>query len=290
MNDTTPAPEQTPPLKAGAIVGTHPTYRCTPWADHSVDIFSLNDAYVLPGFQRSTAWFDLHPLSEMVFRPKGERRVSPEHALVGGYLRPEGHLDWLKTRPFPVYLHDCQEVGCADLPLEQQSHTPYPFPAWPNARSFPFKAIEAQYGNYFSSTPAWMLAWMLMGGYTLIHITGIALATHWEYIQQRPNMEFLIGMALARGVQFVIPEKSSLLRGKHKYAIEPKPGLGMERVERRMQAIKAAGLPLQQRLARLKAYQVSERKDLKARLNVLDLELADARQELGRLQAVSRVA
>lgn len=291
-------PEQT--LKQVCIVGTAPTWRLTPWDDQAMEIASLNDAYVLPGFRRASVWFDLHPISEMIFRPKGEQMVRPEHAPVGGYLRPEGHLEWLKTRAFPVYLHDCVECDCAQrlqdwndgkLPhIDVKPHDPYPFPNWPNARRFPFKAVEAQYGTYFSSTPAWMLAFFLMNGYMKIPIFGIHLATAWEYQHQRPNMEFLIGMALARGVQFVIPDRSSLLRGKHKYAVEPKPGLEIERVERRAHFIKQQGARLQQRLAKLSWYQRGEAADIQARLNVLDIELMDARQEIGRLQALARVA
>ena len=146
MSDEPQTP--TPPVaKKGAIIGTHPCYKSTPWHEADRAMFSLNDAYVLPGMQRASAWFDLHPISEMVFRPKGERKVPMAHAPVGGYLRPEGHLDWLKSRTFPVYLHSCDECRCAELPTEKQSHTPYPFPAWGNARPFPFKAIEAQFGQ-----------------------------------------------------------------------------------------------------------------------------------------------
>jgi hypothetical protein len=282
--------DSTQQIKRGAIIGTAPTWKNTPWDDQSLDCLSLNDAYVMPGFKRANAWFDLHPIPEMVFRPKGERQVRPENAPVGGYLRPEGHLEWLKTRNFPVYLHDCKEAGCHDLPPEKRSHTPYDFPKWPTAKPFPFKALEQRFGSYFSSTPAWMLAWMLAEGYRDISIFGIHLATEWEYINQRPNMEFLIGMALAQGISFVIPDKSSLLKGKHKYAIEPKPDLGLERVQRRMALIKDEGARLQKRLAGLSWYARGEKADIVARLKVLDLELADARQEYARLAALARVA
>lgn len=289
MNDNTKV-ETSQQVKRVAIIGTAPTFRLTPWDDPTVQIASLNDAYVLPGFKRADFWMDLHPFSEMVFRPKDERKVRPEHAPVGAYLRPQGHLDWLKAQPFPVYLHDCREAGCADLPPETRSHTPYDFPNWPNARPFPFKAIEAKYGQYFSSTPAWMLAFYLLEGYTEVGIYGIHLATEWEYIYQRPNMEFLIGMALAQGVQFTIPERSSLLKGKHKYAVEPKPNLDLERAERKVAGIKAEGQALQQRLVGLSWYASSQARDIHARLRVLDLELSDARQEHARLTSLASVA
>jgi hypothetical protein len=263
--------QQQAPIKRGAIIGTAPTFKNTPWDDPTLDRFSLNDAYVLPGVRNITGWFDLHPIPEMVFRPRGERAVRPEHAPVGAYLRPEGHLEWLKTRNFPVYLQKAPA-------------------GWTNAKEFPFAAIEQRYGSYFSSTPAWMLAWMLMEGYREIHIYGIHLATEWEYIHQRPNMEFLIGMALAQGVQFVIPDKSSLLKGKHKYALEHKPNLDLERVERRIALVKNEGQQLQKRLAGLSWYARGQKADILARLRVLELELADCRQEQARLAALARVA
>ena len=236
MSETTPVT----PVKRGAIIGTASTYKSTPWQEQDLDILSLNDAYVLPGFARASGWFDLHPIPEMVFRPKGERRVLPQHAPVGGYLRPEGHLDWLKSRDFPVFLHDCREAGCAELPAEKRSHAPYDFPTWKNAHPFPFKAIQAQYGAYFSSTPAWMLAWMLLQGYNQIHIYGIHLATENEYIEQRPNFEFLIGCLLGVGKRrlsvsqglrryetqdglLVLPESSPILQATYQYAFEPSP-------------------------------------------------------------------
>jgi hypothetical protein len=180
-------------------------------------------------------------------------------------------LEWLKTRGFPVYLQQAPK-------------------GWANAKEFPFKELEQKFGSYFSSTPAWMLAWMLAEGYREIHIYGIHLATEWEYIHQRPNMEFLIGMALAQGVQFVIPDKSSLLKGRHKYALEHKPDLELERVQRRMALIKDEGARLQKRLAGLSWYARGEKADILARLKVLDLELLDCRQEYGRLAALARVA
>lgn len=280
---------QAPPKKRGAIIGTAPTWKLCPWHEMDLDVLGLNDGYVL-GVPRANAWFDLHPIPEMAFRPKGERVVQADQVPVGAYLRPEGHLEWLKSRPFPVYLHDCHEAGCADLPKETRAHDPYPFPTWPNARPFPFKVLRAKYGDYVQSTPAWMLLWMMEQGYTETHIYGIHLATQWEYITQKPNMEFLIGMALARGMQFVIPEKSTLLKGKHVYALEPKSGLPLERVEQRIHSIKLQGQQLRQRLAAQPWYARGAAAELRRRLHVLNVELADARQEHQRVQALAQVA
>ena len=260
-----------PPRKACAIVGTAPTWRLTPWQDQSLDILGLNDGYALgwrkgwPGLPRATHWFDLHPFAQMHFRPKGQTVVRPDQVPVGAYLRPEGHIEWLKTRPFPVYLHQAP----AD---------------WPHAQTFPRAALEAKHGHYFCSTPAWMLVWALEQGYTEIHIYGIHLATEWEYVQQRPNFEFWIRHAIDRGAKIVLPERCPLLKSKHVYAYEPKPDLPLQALQARVGEIKAAGAAVQRALTGLRAYQVARRADLRARLEVIDCELADARQAYARVQ------
>ena len=113
---------------------------------------------------------------------------------------------------------------------------------------------------------------------------------HTEYIHQRPNLEFLIGVALSQGVQFVIPERSTLLKGKHIYGLEPKPNLGLDRLDRRVALLKQEGARLHQRFAQLQWYDRGAKADIQARLSVLDLELMDARQEQNRLAALARVA
>lgn len=258
------------PVKRCAIVGTAPTWRQTPWADLTLDVFSLNDAYVL-GLPRATAWFDLHPIAQMAFVPKGQNKVSVHAVPIGAYLRPEGHLDWLKTRPFPIYLAQAR-------------------PDWPHSQAFPFEAMEAKYGHYFGSTPAWMLAWALEQGYTEIHIYGIHLATEWEYRQQRPNLEFLIGIALARGVSIVIPDRSPLLKSKYRYALEPKPEIPLDRVRRRLDQIRAEGAHLHQALAHTPWYARGRKKDLRSRLAVVDIELLDAQVEWRRASTLYQIA
>lgn len=257
--------------KACAIVGTAPTWTLTPWQDTSVDILGLNDGYALgwrkgwAGLPRATHWFDLHPFSQMSFRPKGQTVVRPDEVPVGAYLRPEGHLEWLKTRPFPVYLNEAP----AD---------------WTNAHTFPRAELEAKHGQYFCSTPAWMLVWALEQGYNEIHIYGIHLATEWEYVSQRPNFEFWVRHAIDRGAKVVLPQRCPLLKSKHVYAYEPKPDIPLQMLQARMAAIKHEGAKLQKELAGLGRFALGARADLAARLEVVDCELADAKQAYARVQ------
>lgn len=220
-----------------AIVGTAPSWKDTPWQDAGLTILSLNDAYQLPGFERADGWYDLHPLDHFYHPPKptdGGQVVIYSHQIPPGhYVRPAGHLDWLATQPMPVWL-------APDHALQ------HPLSAtWPNAKAFPKAAIEAAFGTYFTSTPAWMLAHAILQGAREVHIYGIHLATESEYLEQRANFEFLIGCVLGRGKRtitvtnglrrfetsdgiIVLPEASPVLSSPFQYAFEPSPRRKLE--------------------------------------------------------------
>lgn len=273
-----PVPEKT--RKACAIVGTAQTWKLAPWSDPSVDILGLNDGYVLglrqghrDGLPRMTHWFDLHPIAQMSFHPANTSTVNAQHVPAGAYLRPEGHLQWLKSRPFPVFVND--------VPQGWEGTT---------VQRFPREQIEKQFGTYITSTPVWMLLWALQRGYTEIGIYGIHLATEWEYLQQRPCMEHWLGVAASMGVTIILPAKCPLLKAKHVYAYEPKPDVPLHAIQTQIALTKHEGAQLQKQLAALPWYARGRKADLAARLDVLNLELADAKQAQRRLAAVIHAA
>src|SRR5213594_3297114 len=112
-----------------AIVGTAPSWALTPWTDASLEVWSLNDAYNIDGFQRADAWYDLHPLNKFWFAPKvgpGQKPIIFAHQIpYGYYVRPAEHLDWLAAQAMPKYLHP---EFASQLPAAA---------TWPNAHAFP---------------------------------------------------------------------------------------------------------------------------------------------------------
>lgn len=247
-----------------AIVGTAPSWTLTPWADTSLVIAGLNDMYQIPGIQRVDEWYDLHPLDHFYFvekPPKGQKSAIYAHQVpFGYYVRPAKHLDWLATQTMPVWL---SPDYATQLPTAA---------TWPHAQPFPRAEIEAAFGTYFGSTPAWMLAHGILRGAKEIHIYGIHLATEQEYVEQRPNFEFLIGCVLGPGQRtlrrldgkryyetahglVVLPEASPLLSAKFQYAFEPSPRRKLDPIQwelhkaqvkqqRRMQALLSARWPV----------------------------------------------
>jgi hypothetical protein len=272
MNETkttSTLPVTAPPVKKAAIVGTAGTWKLCPFQDPDLHIYGLNDLYVLGmSLQNFKGWFDLHPLHQMVFR--AGRTVSEADFQPGQYLRPQGHLDWLRTRPFPVFLQQAQ-------------------PTWPNSREFPREQIQAKFGKYFSSTPAWMLAWLIQEGYDEIHVYGIHLATQWEYMRQRPNFEWLLGVAMGKGVRVVVPERASILKDHFIYAYEQKPEVPVDHVRRRLHQTKVFGKRLNDIKAQLPWYARGRKAGIQQELAVLEAELTDARIEMDRLQLLQQI-
>jgi len=190
-----------------AIVGTAESWSKAPFADPSVEIWSLNDAYCL-GLPRVDRWFELHPLDRMVFRAPGQKVVKASAIPPGSFLRPHGHVEWLKqmATTIPVYLQAA------------------PDDTWPvNARRFPIETVEQTFGTYWASGPSYMVALAMLEGVREIQVWGIHLATEAEYREQRSNFEHLLGIARGRGIRVVMAETSPVLTHPWRYAYDPKP-------------------------------------------------------------------
>jgi len=75
-------------------------------------------------------------------------------------------------------------------------------------------------GNYFVSSIAYMIALAIFEDYKEIHLYGVDLIDDDEYAHQRPNTEYLIGLARGRGIKVYIPQESALLKYTHLYGYE----------------------------------------------------------------------
>ena len=214
-----------------AIIGTAPSWVQTPWDDPTLETAALNDAYMCRdakgnGLQRISRWYELHPVDKMWFRPKHKREVYAHEVPTGHYVRPEGHLDWLKEQ-------------AATIPVFLQNDPPEGWPV--NAKRFPIEEIDANFGSeYWASGPQYMLAQLLLEGYTEIHVYGIHLSTQAEYIEQRPAWEHMLGRAMGlkysverkadvrvyhcdNGFTLVLPTACPILTHGWKYGYQPKP-------------------------------------------------------------------
>jgi hypothetical protein len=116
---------------------------------------------------------------------------------------------------------------------------------WPHATAFPKAEVEAEFGRYFTSSPSWMLALAILQGAREIQVYGIHLSTEHEYIEQRPNFEYLMGRVLGTGKltvtvrdncrhyetangHIVLPEATPILGSSFQYAFETRTRAGVE--------------------------------------------------------------
>lgn len=158
------------------IIGTAPSHASAPYGDDSWTIFSLNDAWkVVP---RADAWFDMH--SPMVLRWSSRR--------------PPGHLGWLKRFEGPVYLHEAD-------------------PEIPTSVAYPLDAVIRDLGlPYLTSGPSYMLALAIHLKAEAIMVCGVDMTLD-DYVSQRANFEWLIGLAMGRGIPVLLPSGCPLLTG-----------------------------------------------------------------------------
>jgi hypothetical protein len=201
--------------KRVAIVGTAPSWIQTPWDDPTLEIWGLNDAYTL-GFKRVDRWFELHPTDRFYYRPVTQRVVYADDVPYGCYVRPQGHLEKLRemAKAIPVYL---------------QNEPPKGWP--PNAQRFPIEAVKAAFGEYFASGPSFEVALAILEGASEIQVWGIHLATEQEYRDQRANFEYMLGVAVGRGIKVVMANESPLMKHGWQYAYQPKPAMHPAKVQ-----------------------------------------------------------
>ncbi len=81
-------------------------------------------------------------------------------------------------------------------------------------------------GDYFASSVAFMLAMSIFEGFEEIHLYGIDLLTDSEYTHQRPNAEYLIGLARGMGRRVYVPKSSAMLKFSYRYGYDERPSVG----------------------------------------------------------------
>lgn len=136
-----------------------------------------------PFFDR---YFEIHPL-DLLRKPEAHRR--------------DGYEDRLKSLPI-LYMQEAYK----DIP---------------NAIRYPIEKVVDNIGfDYFNSSISYLMGMALLEGANKIGIWGVDMADIEptpgdpsyisEFAYQRPNMEYLIGLARGRGIEVYIPEKSPL--------------------------------------------------------------------------------
>lgn len=102
--------------------------------------------------------------------------------------RPNGYIQRLKD---------------ADVPLYMQK------PYFDNVTEYPFDSVPTQ---YFNSSVAYMMALAIAENPDEIGIYGVDMKSGDEFGYQKPNMEYLIGLAEGKGIKVTVPDESPLMK------------------------------------------------------------------------------
>ncbi len=156
-----------------AIVGLSPSSREAPWEDGEWELWGLPwDDYGWPVFSRC---FEMHDL----------RLLESEHS---------------KRKPdYMERLSHCQNLYMQDA-------------YFPFAKRYPFEEVAKTTGAYWNSSIAYAMAMAIHEGADEIGLWGVDMKGDDEYGYQKPNMEYLIGLALGKGIKVHLPQSSPLMK------------------------------------------------------------------------------
>lgn len=101
-------------------------------------------------------------------------------------------------------------------PVIMQRH----YDAIPMSEAYPLEEVLTHFRRYFTNSISQMVALAILRGYQEIALFGIHLATSSEYAFERPNLEYLLGHAEARGISLWIPEEANILKANYLYGYE----------------------------------------------------------------------
>lgn len=191
-----------PPKRTVAITGSHPVTReHVPWSKKHVDVWVFNEAAGIGWPTRIDAVFQIH--QPPIFKSPRNRN-DPKH------------WEWLQEKhDFPIYMQD-------EYP-EVPSSAKYPLDEIcdellgglkriiPKDVRKKHKRREAAV-RYFTSSVAYAIALAIYQGYERIELYGVEMSTETEYTRQRDGVTFWAGIALGRGIEFVVHKKSTLFK------------------------------------------------------------------------------
>lgn len=140
------------------------------------------------------AW-DTIPTADLLFETHHNWRdlAATTHATLD-------YLETLRRSPVPVVMHTEE----SDIPAS----VAYP---WAAVRKL---VRQTRLGDpYLESSIAQMLAMAILESPERIGIWGVDLDDREEYAYQRPNTEYLIGLAEGRGISVFVPDNAALCQG-----------------------------------------------------------------------------
>jgi len=194
-------------VKRVAILGFAPSFVEAPFADPSIEIWTLNQHH--QDVPRTSRIFSMHAFAVEEIEDGGE------------------HIKNLSAATVPVYMLD--------------KH-----PKVPTSVRYPREKIAAKYQIpnreklYITNTISFMLALAIEEGFEEIQTFGVNMAQDTEYGHQRPSCEFWLGLAMGKGIRIVPNQSSDLLNTlfEYGYDVEKQSSFRAKVQERRVHLVR----------------------------------------------------
>lgn len=181
-----------------ALVGSAPsTLPLTPWRDESIEIWGL----AWRQLPRADRLFDMHPENFKHYARKN---------------KPVDYIRELNRKMIPTYT--CEVVPslkcCVRYPIEEI------------LKFFGTNLDPFFDGDYFASSASYMICLAIYEDVDEIHLYGFDFIAKGEYEHQKPNLEYLIGIARGRGIRVHVARGSALCEFSYRYGYQGRPWAG----------------------------------------------------------------
>jgi hypothetical protein len=177
-----------------AICGRSPgTQSQAPWKDNTWQKWGLPwDAGYWAEMDR---FFEMHPRDELE-KPEADRPSDYWEKL-------QEVIDW-----GPIYMQqEWPDIPrSVAYPLKEVNDDVF--------KDFPRAAWDDQ-KDWYNSSPAYMLALAMYEHADVIGLWGIDCGQEGEYAYENPNLAFLIGLAIGRGIEVILPQGPTNLLKHH---------------------------------------------------------------------------
>lgn len=198
-----PASVVSHPRKKVAIVGFTPTRADAPFSDPDYEVWGENALFVHKDVPRCTRWFDLH---------------------APGIIDAQ-RINFYSKIDVPVFLQDVREDVPGSFKFPKQQIEEFVAGLAPGSANM--------LGDYQTNSISWMIAFAMFEGFTTIDVYGVDMSQQTEYFQQRPNVEYFLGICRGMGIEVNIPDTSDLLKATHQYGYGSDNGFRAKLLERK---------------------------------------------------------
>ncbi len=96
-------------------------------------------------------------------------------------------------------------------------------PELKNSSRYPIEEMIDHFGKYFTSTASYMIASAIIAEATEISIFGIDLRMDTEYVYERPNLEYFVGVARGMGIEVLVGDRCTILKSDFLYGYDEAP-------------------------------------------------------------------